>query len=95
MSIYYIQSALSKQEWQPLYDLYCHGRQIIVNKTKDQLWSLNAAQLVGNMMYRIESWKKNQQNNTPGLGNLPGLGDPPGVGDPPGLGTPPAQRNIE
>ena len=26
----------------------------IVNKTKDQLWSLNAAQPVGNLMFKME-----------------------------------------
>ena len=31
----------------------------IGNKTKDQLWSLNVAQPVGNMMSTIELWKKN------------------------------------
>ena len=33
-----------------------------INKTKDQLWSLNAAQLVGNVMFKIELQEKSQHS---------------------------------
>ena len=32
-----------------------------MNKTKDLLWSLNAAQRIGNILFKMELLKKNQQ----------------------------------
>ena len=38
----------------PFMNVAFDGVDYYINKTKDQLWSLNAAQLVGNTFFKME-----------------------------------------
>ena len=60
-------------------NLHCQMINPVLRKLKDQLCSLNPAQPVGNIMFRME---------TPWSWDTPGSGTPPWAEDPPGPGTP-------
>ena len=60
----------------PFMNVAFDGVDYYINKTKDQLWSLNAAQPEGDVLFKMELFKKNQQFQAKTLCLDPWYGDP-------------------